>query len=62
MHKKSKKHSGIVLVYSLVKKNTGAACPSISSLFPLFCEVEGRRRRGGGWGGEALFPEREPGH
>ena len=51
MHKKSRKHSGVVLVYSLLKKTkkqkkkTGAACPSISSLFPLFGEVEGRRRR-----------------
>ena len=51
MHKKSRKHSGVVLVYSLLKKKkTGAACPSISSLFPLFGEVEGRRR-GGGVGG-----------
>ena len=70
MHKKSRKHSGVVLVYSLLKKKkTGAACPSISSLFPLFGEVEGRRRRrGGGVGWRtvpkyfALFPEREPGH
>ena len=46
MHKKSRKHSGVVLVYSLLKKKkTGAACPSISSLFPLFGEV------GGGVGG-----------
>ena len=65
MHKKSRKHSGVVLVYSLLKKKTGAACPSISSLFPLFGEVGG----GGGWVGWrtvpkyfALFPEREPGH
>ena len=55
MHKKSRKHSGVVLVYSLLKKKkkkTGAACPSISSLFPLFGEVEGRRRRGVGGGVE----------
>ena len=48
MHKKSRKHSGVVLVYSLLKKKTGAACPSISSLFPLFGEVGGG---GGGVGG-----------
>ena len=56
MHKKSRKHSGVVLVYSLLKKKkTGAACPSISSLFPLFGEVGG----GGGWGGEP-FPNTSP--
>ena len=56
MHKKSRKHSGVVLVYSLLKKKTGAACPSISSLFPLFGEVGGG---GGGWGGEP-FPSTSP--
>ena len=77
MHKKSRKHSGVVLVYSLLKKNKNKnkkkqVLPVLLSVpFSLY-SVRWRGGGGGGGGGVvgwrtvpkyfALFPEREPGH
>ena len=77
MHKKSRKHSGVVLVYSLLKKKKKKKKKQVPPvLLSVPFSLYSVRWRGGGGGGGgrgvvgwrtvpkyfALFPEREPGH